>query len=236
MLRTLVSLAFVLPTVACATDGKTVSDGPAEAGASSSTPATHGLDGTGPAAKRDPTGDALPTGSHHPFSAIALPADDRKAIVDGLQAWLDALPSPIELRVEGGELVFDDGPKAHRLQHPDGWEIGLSIADTDAPDADALGASIRYWLIDEVPLPIELDGWAVRLMTPVSSYRDGISVTSWDGDVAEFRMSGSFFALHAQRSGPDCVPPADASMPEACFVHLERNLPFTLVLRTKLRD
>lgn len=89
----------------------------------------------------------------------------------------------------------------------------------------------RFWhaVIDRVPTPgFDLAGWETRLLTPASSFDQGVELVSLAAGRATFQVKTEFFAISGR--DPAVLVPADAPAPPGSFFQLRRRFPLALTI------
>jgi hypothetical protein len=153
-----------------------------------------------------------------------------------LRGWLDGLTPPLHFEIRDASLVYDPAALSHRLQK-DGWNLFVTFAPAgaDADSAATFSERLVRWGLDHVPAPIALSGWKFGFAPPQSSFERGFEVLSYADGVLTLRLSAEFYALKgAKPREGSCNPPADGSLPEGCYVQVERQLPFDVVVEARI--
>ena len=72
------------------------------------------------------------------------------------------------------------------------------------------------------------------LLTPVSSFTDGVTFQSWDAGRLSMRIDTPLFAIEGRSLGDGCKVPLDGPAPAECFVHVAYQGPLRLTLNVPL--
>ena len=96
--------------------------------------------------------------------------------------------------------------------------------------AAALQARFAFAVLQRLPHGIAAPGWSFRVLTPSSSVSSGVTFADARNGRVLVTIDAPLYAVHGQRAGADCEPPADAPMPAGCFVHREHRVPLRLTL------
>ena len=176
----------------------------------------------------------LPARAEAPVTPPA--AEVRKAA----QAWIDTLPatgysatlraadgvSPLPSRAVNDHLfAFTEGP------------VYIGIGFDIAPKADStlkeLQDNLKHVALDQVPVPgVKAANWETRLMTPVSSFKDGVTLEKYEKGVLTFRVKTEFFAAYGRRT--DLILPADAPSPPDGYFQIRTPIKADLLVEGRL--
>ena len=85
--------------------------------------------------------------------------------------------------------------------------------------AEALQKHLSYVALDRLPTPgFAVKGWLLTPQASVSSFKEGVKVTGYNGERIQLEINAKFYGVSGQNVGPDCgEPPADAPMDPRCF-------------------
>jgi hypothetical protein len=113
-----------------------------------------------------------------------------------------------------------------------GTELHLAFR---CPIAEPLGPvelqdAFAYAVLDRLPHGISVPGWRFRLLTPTSSVSDGVTFAPGPGGRVEIRIEAPLHAITGRSTAPRCEPPADAPMPEGCYLSRPHAIPLSVVL------
>ena len=175
-----------------------------------------------------------------PARAEAPPTPTAAEVRKAAQAWIDSLPatgyaatiraadgtSPLPSRAVNDHLfAFTEGPVY--------IGIGFGTAPRRDSTLEELRDSLKHVALDQIPVPgITAPNWETRLMTPVSSFKEGVSLEKFESGVLTFRVKTRFFAACGRRT--DLVLPADVGMPEGTYFQIRTPIQADLLLEGRL--
>lgn len=164
--------------------------------------------------------------------------EDVKAAVEG---WLEGVTGPEQafratLPPEDGSALTGRAIN-ERLFVLHGGTSLIGIGFSQPPRADSslaeLRSTFKHLALDRIPVPgIRARGWQTRLLTPRSSFREGVTLQSWQDGVLSIRVQTTFFAVSARRT--DILVPADAPMPPGTFFQIRRPIRADLLIEGDL--
>ena len=96
--------------------------------------------------------------------------------------------------------------------------------------AAALQARFAFAVLGRLPHGIAVPGWVFGVLTPSSSIATGVTFADAGGGRVRVRIDTPLFAVRGVDTRPGCTPPADSSMPAACYVSREHAVPLVLTL------
>lgn len=94
-----------------------------------------------------------------------------------------------------------------------------------------IAAAFSHVSLDRLPHGIHVPDWKFQIMTPVSSFSEGVTFPvesdgRWGVDIAT-----GLYAVRGDSTTAACHTPADGTSPRACYVHVEHRIPLRLTLR-----
>jgi hypothetical protein len=114
-------------------------------------------------------------------------------------------------------------------------DLGFTCPGPQGTDLAGLRTGLKYVALTDLPHGVELPGWRFDVLTPVSSFKDGVEIVSWDNGRLQVKIDTRLFALDGLKDGESCRPPADGVTPASCLVRAElNNLPLHLTLSAPL--
>ena len=143
----------------------------------------------------------------------------------------------IELREEpsdpsGGlnELNYPEASKYgpiftyHSLSGLTSISMGFNKDVLPSSTVEDLQSSLGYVALDKLPMPgfRYPNGWDIYPMTPMSSFKDGVEIISYQNGRIHFKVDTSFFAVYGIMR--DLKIPADASAPRNTYFKVRRNI------------
>ena len=163
-------------------------------------------------------------------------AEVRKAA----QAWIDSLPATgyaATLRAADGVSPLPSQPVNDHLFAFTEGPVYIGIGFGSAPKRDStlkeLQDSLQHVALDKVPVPgVKAPDWETRLMTPVSSFKDGVTLEKFENGVLTFRVKTEFFAAYGRRT--DLILPADAGMPPDAYFQIRGPIKADLLVEGRL--
>ena len=96
--------------------------------------------------------------------------------------------------------------------------------------AAALQASFAFAVLQRLPHGIAAPGWTFTVLTPSSSISSGVTFADAPNGRILATIDTPLYAIHGQRAGADCRPPADAPMPVGCYLQRVHQVPLRLTL------
>lgn len=120
----------------------------------------------------------------------------------------------------------------------DGWYVTLGLQGKLQADntAASLQERLKFIALDKVPTPgLEVIGWEIKPMTPVSSFQNGVEIRSYENGIATITVKTSCFCLYGAVKqvllGPQ---PAGARSPEGTYSQLRQAIPLEIVFEAPL--
>jgi hypothetical protein len=96
--------------------------------------------------------------------------------------------------------------------------------------AAALQEHFAFAVLGRLPHGMSARGWVFRVLTPTSSIERVVTFADARDGRVRVTIETPLFAVQGVDTRPSCVPPADGSMPDACYVSREHPVPLTLTL------
>ena len=102
--------------------------------------------------------------------------------------------------------------------------IAFSEEVHESSTAQDLQRTLTYVALDELPLPgfMYPDGWTIYPRTPVSSFKDGVTIVSYQNGRLHFKVDTTFFDVYGVKSNLDL--PADSSTPADAYFRVVRDI------------
>jgi hypothetical protein len=111
--------------------------------------------------------------------------------------------------------------------------IGFKKAPANTSTLQELRQTFAHLALDRIPVPgIDAKHWETRLRTPRSSFREGVTIESWEAGVIKLRVRTEFFAAGGRRT--DILVPADAGMPEGTYFQIRRPIRADFLIEGRL--
>ncbi len=183
----------------------------------------------------------------HKESTDAAITDEKKVnSVDAkqrAQEWLDHLGN------DGLVLEHSEGKQAFKVKYnanldsttmryqdlPSHWWVTLSIKGKLSKNTplSVIQKNIKYVALDKLPTPgLVLNGWDVKPYTPTSSFKKGVEVRAYDGEMIALQVESYFFQLSGRDSS--VVVPADAPMPSSAYFNIRQRFPLHLTIKAPI--
>lgn len=96
--------------------------------------------------------------------------------------------------------------------------------------AAALQERFAFAVLGRLPHGMSVRGWVFSVLTPSSSIDAGVTFVDAGNGRVRVTIDTPLYAVQGVDTRPSCVPPADSSMPAACYVSREHRVPLTLTL------
>jgi hypothetical protein len=107
--------------------------------------------------------------------------------------------------------------------------LGFKTQITTSSPLETLQQQFNYIALDKLVAPNTVAyGWDVYPLTPVSSFSDGVEITSFNNGQIGLRVKTNFFALYGRRL--NISVPADASLPEGTYFEIRKDFPLNLTI------
>jgi hypothetical protein len=118
-----------------------------------------------------------------------------------------------------------------------GYEIDLAFTCPGPQGTDLAGlrSSFKFAVLTTLPHGLDVPSWKFDILTPSSSFKDGVEIVSWDSGRLKVKVDTRLFALDGRKDSEECRPPADGRTPAACLVRVElNNLPLRFTITAPL--
>ncbi len=92
---------------------------------------------------------------------------------------------------------------------------------TAATTLDQIREAYRFVVLNKLPHGIQVPGWTFIILTPVSSFKDGVTFVSWSGGQLVLSLETPLYYLLGQSTIDACKVPADSVGPSCCIVGRE---------------
>lgn len=157
-----------------------------------------------------------------------------------VDTWLDSMQGKIykaTLRAQDGVSPLPVTAVNERLFNWKDGDISIGIGFSQPPTAQStlqsLRTSFKHLALDHIPVPgVASKRWETRLRTPMSSFKDGVSLESWENGVLLLRVQTTFFAAYGRDLS--VKTPADAGMPEGSYFQIRKPVKADLVIEGRL--
>jgi ecotin len=181
---------------------------------------------------------SVPAQNNPIVEAARTPACEK--VQGAVQSWIDGIKGKAykaDLRSNDGVSPLPSkaiNSSLFALQE-DNLYIGIGFSkppkiDTSLTDLQATFAHIA---LDRLPVPgIKAVNWETRLQTPVSSFKDGVTLESWKDGVLRVRVQTEFFAAGGHRT--DIIVPADAPMQKGTYFQIRTPIKADLLIEGRL--
>lgn len=107
-------------------------------------------------------------------------------------------------------------------------ELYFDCAVTQASTLEALRAAYRFTVLAALPHGLQLPTWQFEVLTPVSSFSEGVELAAWHDGILDVRIKTPLYALYGHSTVKACGYIADAPSPPRCFVHKEHRILLSL--------
>ncbi len=128
------------------------------------------------------------------------------------------------------------GPVTSLSYEQDGWWVTFTFRGELKTGMTAKELQAQFWhaALDRLPTPgLELPGWEVRPMTPVSSFEKGVEVLAYGDGKIKLRVKTKFFALYGR--DPSVLVPADAPAPDSAYFSIRKEFPLDLSIEAPVK-
>ena len=166
---------------------------------------------------------------------------------DAASAWISAHPKE-------WVLAIDDADPSHAPQRPRWAEpcaekpksgfvaLRYSVSDLevdlffrcpiDSRSSRAeVAAAFSHMVATRLPHGIQVPDWRFELLTPSSSFNDGVSFPAQNDLRWGIDVDTPLYAVRGDSTAQRCKTPADGSTPRECYVQIEHRIPLRLTLR-----
>ena len=104
---------------------------------------------------------------------------------------------------------------------------------TEDLSVEQLNARLLYVAMDKIATPgLKIEGWELRLMTSVSSFKEGVKVVSFENGQLTFTVKNKCFAISGRQK--NLLVPADAPMPKHAYFRVTKNIPINITISANL--
>jgi len=103
----------------------------------------------------------------------------------------------------------------------------LGCGVTRGASADELSAALRFVVIQELPHGIASPGWRFQVLTPSSSFADGVTLRGADGRLT-VEIDTPLFAILGYSERPSCEALIDAMAKPECYLQRPFEVPLRL--------
>jgi hypothetical protein len=93
-----------------------------------------------------------------------------------------------------------------------------------------LQAAFSHVAIDRLPHGLDVSNWTFSAETPFSSFSGGVTFHSPAAGRLRIAIATEMYGLYGRSVRASCVPPADAAVPEGCYVFREHRIPLAVSL------
>ena len=102
--------------------------------------------------------------------------------------------------------------------------IGFNNNFRPTSSAKDLQSSLDYVALDKLPMPgfQHLYGWEIYPRTPISSFKNGVQIVSYENGRLHFTVDTRFYAIYGHKR--NLRLPADAPSPNGTYFLLRKNI------------
>ena len=114
-----------------------------------------------------------------------------------------------------------------------GYEIllGFDCLPGRKTDLASLRDAFSFVALNQLPHGISASGWKFMVLTPQSSFKQGVELQDLGNGRLSVRMTTPLYAVYGESLDRQACPQLqDASLPPSCFVNRELDFPLTLTL------
>ena len=154
-----------------------------------------------------------------------------------INASLDFSQQDLGLKHSHGFLTIPSPGSSNTLfsLHAQGFDLGL-IFSSPPPSSNDTSSTLQSRLsslsLDLVPcLGLDIKGWRVKPMTPVSSFTEGVVIRDFDPSkrLISIEVNTSSFCLAGELIRRE-ISPADAPSPSGSLFQLRRDIPLRVLI------
>jgi hypothetical protein len=112
-----------------------------------------------------------------------------------------------------------------------GYDVTLDFDCVAARPTDlaALRETFAFAVLNRLPHGLDVEGWKFWVLTPASSFTEGVEIAALGGGRLMVRINTQLYAIVGAKSDPACAV-QDAPAPEGCSVHRDLGIPLALTL------
>jgi hypothetical protein len=171
------------------------------------------------------------------------PEAELDAAVRAVDAWVAAHPDAWTLDLSSASpLTRPEWSKPCAANPPSGFvTLRTAASHTEvafgfrcplgaAARVEDLTAAFSYAVLDALPHGINSDHWEFEVVTPVSSFEEGVTFSSLPAGRIQVTIETPLYAIYGHSTRRSCEAPADGSSPEGCYLRREHNIPLHLRL------
>ena len=159
-------------------------------------------------------------------------------IMSQIEAWLESIQYTLGLELRepgpGQGLKEEDfpgskelGPTFTHLSNTDEYgEIYMSISFakkvSPASTVQELQDNLKFVALDKLPMPgfTGPSGWSIHPSTPVSSFKEGVTITSFENGRMRYKIDTKFFAVYGNIPAQQ---PACGASPPGTFLQVRKD-------------
>lgn len=113
--------------------------------------------------------------------------------------------------------------------------IGFTAPISPTTPLETVRKSLNFIALDRLVLPgLHVPGWQVTPRTPMSSFREGVTIEDFREGKIKIRVQTRFFAIGGRKMTAACEPVPDEALPPTCFFEVRRDLPGTVTIELPL--
>lgn len=112
-------------------------------------------------------------------------------------------------------------------------ELYFDCSVTQATTLEALRTAYRFTVLRALPHGLQLPTWRFELLTPVSSFSEGVELAAWHDGILDVRIKTPLYALYGHSTVKACGYIADAPSPPRCYVHKEHRIMLALTFSAR---
>eukprot|EP00993_Chasmostoma_nieuportense_P004616 NODE_5275_length_676_cov_13.473588_g5112_i0.p2 GENE.NODE_5275_length_676_cov_13.473588_g5112_i0~~NODE_5275_length_676_cov_13.473588_g5112_i0.p2 ORF type:complete len:197 (+),score=75.22 NODE_5275_length_676_cov_13.473588_g5112_i0:58-591(+) len=171
------------------------------------------------------------------MATLVLTSDTETAAVSDVEAeakcaeWLAAHPTGLTTTLtEGTFKAMQYSPNLFECSGPGlRMSLGFENLKPSSTLAEAQQA-LQHFALDRLTLPEfePLPHWDISPRTPISSFKEGVTLTHFGEGRIALEVRSTFFAIGGQRT--DIEVPACARSPPGSYFQLRQDFPFHLTI------
>jgi hypothetical protein len=155
------------------------------------------------------------------------------------ERWTSRHPREWSLALSGGPLAPAPWSKPCAQTQSGFVALRFTADDTEvdlffrcpvdaAGEARGLKAAFSHVVLQRLPHGIRSPGWRFDVLTPSSSFREGVVLEVPSSGRMRISIETPLYAVAGRSTRPGCEPPADAPMAEECHLTREHRIPLRL--------
>jgi hypothetical protein len=177
------------------------------------------------------------------------PGDEYQAALIAARDWIAHNPDQWVLQLDRDNPLFRPVGEKPCSENPDSGLVTLRYGDR-GPEAGKtteihllfrcpigtgvavgdLASAFAFAVLQHLPHGIVAPNWTFDILTPVSSFKEGVAFKQPAVGRLLVTIDTPMFAVYGHSTRPECKPPADAPSPPGCFLQIEHRIPLRLTL------